>query len=72
MSHCGKVIQRWVDSQVGSPQLTFLVLPRLAFISGQIALIFQNRFLFTSIFRNFATLWQKESLQRLETFSAWK
>ena len=30
--------------------------PRLAFISGRIALIFQNRFLFTSFFRNFATL----------------
>ena len=28
--------------------------PRLAFISGRIALIFQNRFAFTSFFRNFA------------------
>jgi dihydropteroate synthase len=34
--------------------LNFLVLPRLAFISGRIALIFQNRFAFTSFFRNFA------------------
>ena len=34
--------------------LYFLVLPRLAFISGRIALIFQNRFAFTSFFRNFA------------------
>ena len=31
----------------------FLVLPRFAFILGRIALIFQNRFLFTSFFRNF-------------------
>ena len=37
-----------------SPKLNFLVLPRLAFISGRIVLIFQNRFAFTSFFRNFA------------------
>ena len=30
-----------------------VVLPRLAFISGRIALIFQNRFAFTIFFRNF-------------------
>ena len=35
-------------------KLNFLVLPRLAFILGRIALIFQNRFAFTSFFRNFA------------------
>jgi len=34
--------------------LNFFILPRLAFISGRIALIFQNRFAFTSFFRNFA------------------
>ena len=28
--------------------------PRFAFITGRIALIFQNRFTFTSFFRNFA------------------
>ena len=39
-----------------SPYLNFLVLPRFAFISGRIALIFQNRFAFTSFFRNFALL----------------
>ena len=38
-----------------SPQLYFLVLPRLAFISGRIALIFQNPLFFTTFFRNFAT-----------------
>ena len=43
----------WVTTAF-SPQLYFLVLPRLAFISGRIALIFQNRFAFTSFFRNFA------------------
>ena len=37
------------------PKLNFLILPRLAFISGRIALIFQNRFAFTSFFRNFAS-----------------
>ena len=36
------------------PKLNFLILPRHAFISGQIALIFQNRFAFTTFFRNFA------------------
>jgi len=36
------------------PKLNFLILPRLAFISSQISLIFQNRFDFTSFFRNFA------------------
>jgi hypothetical protein len=34
--------------------LNFPVLPLFAFISGRIALIFQNRFAFTSFFRNFA------------------
>jgi hypothetical protein len=34
--------------------LNFLVLPRLAFITGRIALIFQNRFVTTTFFRNFA------------------
>ena len=37
-----------------SPKLNFPVLPRLAFIIGRNALIFQNRFAFTSFFRNFA------------------
>ena len=37
-----------------SPKLYFFILPRLAFISGRIALISQNRFAFTSFFRNFA------------------
>jgi hypothetical protein len=37
-----------------SPKLYFLILPRLAFISGRIALIFPNRFAFTSFFRIFA------------------
>jgi len=37
-----------------SPQLYFLVLPLFAFISGRIALIFQNRFRVTLFFRNFA------------------
>jgi len=32
----------------------FPILPRLAFITGRIALIFQNPLLFTSFFRNFA------------------
>jgi len=36
-----------------SLKLNFLVFPRLAFISGRIALIFPNRFAFTSFFRNF-------------------
>jgi len=40
--------------------LDFLVFPRLAFISGRIALIFQNRFAFTSFFRNFAHMTRKE------------
>ena len=34
-----------------SPYLDFFILPRLAYISGRIALIFQNRFRFTSFFR---------------------
>ena len=37
-----------------SPKLNFLVLPRLAFITGRIALIFQNPLFFTTFFRNFA------------------
>ena len=37
-----------------SPYLNFLILPRLAFITGQIALILQNPLLFTSFFCNFA------------------
>jgi len=35
--------------------------PRLAFILGRTALIFQNRFAFTSFFRNFATSWRTYS-----------
>ncbi len=31
-----------------SPKLYFLILPRLAFISGRIALIFPNRFVTTT------------------------
>ena len=37
-----------------SPKLNFLVLPRIAFISGRIALIFQKPLFFTTFFRNFA------------------
>jgi len=36
--------------------LNFLILPRLALILGRIALIFQNRFNFTSFFRNFVRI----------------
>jgi len=39
-----------------SPNLNFLVLPRLAFISGRIALIFQNRFAFTSFLVYFSII----------------
>ena len=34
------------------PKLKFFILPRSAFISGRIALIFQNRFVTTTFFRN--------------------
>ena len=37
-----------------SPYLNFLILPRLAFIIGRIALIFQNPLPITTFFRNFA------------------
>ena len=38
-----------------SPRIVcFLILPRFAFILGRIALIFPNRFAFTSFFSNFA------------------
>ena len=56
-----------------SPQLYFIVLHRLAYISGRIGLIFQNRFAFTSFFRNFAVKlittkkwrrWKKENWKR--------
>ena len=35
------------------PNLNFFILPRIAFISGRNALIFQNRFAFTSFFITF-------------------
>jgi hypothetical protein len=37
-----------------SPNLNFPVFPRIAFITGRIALIFQNPLFFTTFFRNFA------------------
>jgi len=37
-----------------SPKLNFFILPRLAFITGRIALIFQNPLFFTTFLRNFA------------------
>jgi hypothetical protein len=39
-----------------SPKLNFFILPRLAFISGRNALIFQNRFFVTTFFRNFGKI----------------
>ena len=43
------------------PKLNFLVLPHLIFISGRIALIFENRFAFTSFFRIFAE-WNRNKM----------
>ena len=52
-------------------KLNFLVLPRLAFILGRIALIFQNRFAFTSFFRNsgFAEVTMHLEMQKKNSFS---
>ena len=54
-----------------SPKLYFLILPRLAFISGRIALILQNPLFFTSFFRNFgfAELTMHSAMKRKTSFS---
>jgi hypothetical protein len=39
-----------------SPNLNFPVLPRIAFITGRIALIFQKPLFFTTFFRNFGRI----------------
>ena len=58
-----KGLADWLDNQdvcqmlnisPSSFNLKFLVFPLIAFILGRIALIFQNRFVSTTFFRNFA------------------
>jgi hypothetical protein len=46
--------------------LNFLVLPRIAFITGRIALIFQKPLFFTTFFRNFAS--EKKSVITITKF----